>query len=55
MEQFDCYDFCQWTLGKYYNFSGFDVPNVTLYLPEIEDLIYLHELFLERKYKYDFL
>jgi hypothetical protein len=37
---FDCFDFCQWTLGKHYNFSEFMIPWGAVLLPaDLETLI----------------
>jgi len=38
-KQFDCLDFCQWSLGENYSFEDYIVPNCTVGVPFFEDLI----------------
>lgn len=38
-EQFDCFDFCRWSLGEHYDFENYVAPEGTVYMPDIDDLI----------------
>ncbi len=37
--QFDCFDFCKWSLGENYDFRYYTEPDSTIYYPSIEDLV----------------
>ena len=36
---FDCFDFCEWSLGENYNFDEYFAPEGTVYMPDLDDLI----------------
>ncbi len=38
-EIFDCFDFCQWSLGHYYNFDNYTTLEGTIFMPDLNDLI----------------
>ncbi len=39
MKQFDAFDFCQWSLGGYYDFEKFVAPEGTIFMPDIDELL----------------
>ncbi len=40
---FDCYDFCNWSLGEEYHFDDYEAPEGTVYMPDLSELIELSE------------
>lgn len=43
-KQFDCFDFCRWSLGANYNFNIYIEPESADYIPTLDELIDHEEL-----------